>query len=149
MRFIGVDIVLNFSSAMVQKCSMCFFILAAVPTVTRVVAYSTTVVGIEWILPSVMGTINGYNIYVSGNEAPQDSISVNGSVNTYNVTNLLPSNNYTITITVTLDGEEGSMSVPVTVRTLDVTCDPPCPFGGECVGAPNTCNCSSITDTGE
>jgi len=133
---------------MVQKVLHVLFILAAVPTVTRVVAYSTTVVGIEWMSPSVMGTINGYNIYVSGNEAPQDSISVNGSVNTYNVTNLLPSNNYTITITVTLNGEEGSMSVPVTVRTFDVICDPPCPFDGECVVAPNTCNCSSVTNTG-
>jgi len=128
---------------------MFIYAIADTPIITRAVAYSPEIVGIAWNLPSVMDTVNGYNIYVSGNGAPQDSISVNRSVNTYNVTNLLPSNNYIITITVTLNGEEGSMSVPVTVRTLDVICDPPCPFGGECVVAPNTCNCSSVTNTGE
>lgn len=24
-------------------------------------------------------------------------------------------------------------------------CDSPCPFGGECVAEPNTCNCTSVT----
>jgi len=127
-----------------------FNAIADAPTIIRVVAYSSAVVGIEWTSPFTMRTINGYNIYVSGNGAPQDSISVNRNVSTYNVTNLLPSNNYTIIIAVIFsDGEEESMSVPMTVRTLDVTCDPPCPFGGECVVAPNTCNCSSVTNTGE
>ena len=113
-------------------------------------AYSTTIVGIEWTSPSVILTISRYNIYVSGDGAPQDSISVNGSVNTYNITNLLPSSNYTITITVVFnDDEESNVSVPVTVMTLDVVCDPPCPFGGECVTAPNNCDCSSITNTGK
>ena len=113
-------------------------------------AYSATIVGIEWTSPSAMLTISRYNIYVSGDGAPQESISVNRSANTYNITNLIPSSNYTITITVVFnDGEEGSLSVPVTVRTLDIICDPPCPFDGECVTAPNTCDCSSITNTGE
>jgi len=128
----------------------CVYFLDVTPTITRAIPYSATIVGIEWASPSVMLTVSRYNIYVSGDGAPQDSISVNGSANTYNITNLQPSSNYTITITVMFnDDEESSMSVPVTVRTLDVICDPPCPFGGECVTAPNTCDCSSITNTGE
>ena len=87
---------------------------------------------------------------MSGNGAPQDSIRINGSTNSFNVTNLQPSSNYTITISaVFVDGEEGSVSVSMTVRTLDVSCDPPCPFGGECVATPDTCDCSSIINAGE
>ncbi|XP_065913515.1 uncharacterized protein [Dysidea avara] len=122
---------------------------SAIPTITRVVAYNSTVIGIEWTSPSSNQTVIGYNIYVSGNGAPQDSIRFNGSTNSFNVTNLQPSSNYTITISaVFVDGEEGSVSVSMTVRTLDVSCDPPCPFGGECVATPDTCDCSSITNTG-
>ena len=124
--------------------------LADAPTITRLIAYSATVIGIEWTSPATSQTVIGYNIYVSGNGAPQDSIRFNGSTNSFNVTNLQPSSNYTITISaVSVDGEEGSVSVSMTVRTLDVSCDPPCPFGGECVAAPNTCDCSSIINTGE
>ena len=124
--------------------------VAAIPTITRVVAYNSTVIGIEWTSPSSNQTVIGYNIYVSGNGAPQDSIRFNGSTNSFNVTNLQPSSNYTITISaVFVDGEEGSVSVSMTVRTLDVSCDPPCPFGGECVATPDTCDCSSITNTGK
>lgn len=91
-----------------------------IPTIQRVTVYGSSVVEVVWELPYPQRTITGFFVYVSNNVNNETRAIPVDVIIASNVTNLLPSTMYTITVAARFLGNmEGNRSQPVMATTMD------------------------------
>ena len=91
-----------------------------IPTIQRVTVYSSTVIEVVWELPYPRRTITGFFVSVSNNVNSETRTIPVDVITALNITNLLPSTMYTITVAARFLGNmEGNRSQPVMATTMD------------------------------